>query len=268
MSPSSSGTTSGHDIYLDRSGPHAVLRLNRPEKRNALNLAMWQRMIELLKEAEADPSIRVLIVAGEGNAFAAGADIDEMKAVFADPAIAKNIAEITYESQKALHRFPKPTIAMIRGACVGGGCGIALCCDLRFADTSAKLGITPGKLGLIYSLADTKRLVEAVGPSTAKDILYTGRIIPADEAQGLHLIDRLIEPDALEATVHTFADEICATSPFSAESTKRIVHMILDGETDDTAATRDLFIHSFSGDDFREGFTAFTEKRAPNFDKT
>lgn len=256
------------DIYLDKSGPHAVLRLNRPDKRNALNLDMWRRMIELLADAEADPDVRLLIVTGEGRSFAAGADIDEMKAVFDDPDTAATIAEVTYQSQKALHRFPKPTIAMIRGACVGGGCGIALCCDLRFADTSAKVGITPGKLGLIYSLSDTKRLVDAVGPSTAKDILYTGRIIEAEEAKVLGLLDRLVAVDALEAEVHTFADQVCAASQFSAESTKHIVQMILDGAVDDTPQTRALFVKSFSGDDFREGFEAFTEKRSPNFGKS
>lgn len=254
-------------IYLDRSGPHAVLRLNRPDKRNALNLGMWQRMIELLEEAEADPSIRLLIVTGEGKAFAAGADITEMQAVFEDPAMAETIAEVTYQSQKALHRFPKPTIAMIRGACVGGGCGIALCCDMRFADTSAKLGITPGKLGLIYSLADTKRLVEAVGASSAKDILYTGRIIPADEAKDLGLVDRLYAEDELEAQVQAFADEVCAASQFSAQSTKHIIHMIQDGAADDTPDTRALFVDAFSGADFNEGFTAFGEKRKPDFNK-
>jgi len=255
-------------IYLDRSGPHAVLRLNRPDKRNALNLGMWQRMIELLAEAEADPAIRLLIVTGEGKAFAAGADITEMQAVFEDPAMAETIAEVTYQSQKALHRFPKPTIAMIRGACVGGGCGIALCCDLRFADTSAKMGITPGKLGLIYSLADTKRLVEAVGASSAKDILYTGRIIAAEEAKDMGLIDRLCAEEDLDTEVQKFADQICAASQFSAESTKHIIHMIQDGVVDDTSDTRALFVKSFAGADFNEGFTAFTEKRTPNFSKS
>ena len=255
-------------ITLDRKESHAVLRLNRPDKRNALNLAMWRRMIELLAEAETDPDISVLVVTGEEKAFAAGADIEEMKAVFEDATIAATIAEETYAAQNALHRFPKPTIAMIRGACVGGGCGIALCCDLRFADNTAKLGITPGKLGLVYSLADTKRLVDAVGPSTAKDILYTGRIVDAEEAITLGLIDRLIDADGLEDEVSAFVNSICSTSQFSARSTKQIVQMILDGHTDDTPDTRQLFIDAFSGEDFKEGFSAFTEKRKPEFRKS
>jgi len=175
---------------------------------------------------------------------------------------------VTYDALKVLHRFPKPTIAMIRGACVGGGCGIALCCDLRFADTTAKLGITPGKLGLVYSLADTKRLIDAVGPARAKDILYTGRILTAEDALSAGLLNRLVEPDDLERTVTAFADDICKASQFSAEATKKIAGMILDGAADDTPETRQLFIDSFSGDDFHEGFTAFKEKRTPDFGKT
>lgn len=252
-------------ITLERKDTHAILCLNRPDKRNALNLDMWQRMTALLNEAADDPSVRLLVVTGAGNTFAAGADIEEMEAVFNDPATASAIAEVTYTAQKTLHAFPKPTVAMIRGACVGGGCGIALCCDLRFADTSAKLGITPGKLGLVYSLADTKRLIEAVGSSTAKDILYTGRIIDAVEAKALGLVNRLTEPDALANEVDDFIAMVCGASQFSAQSTKKIVHMILDGASDDTPETRDLFVKAFSGADFKEGFTAFTEKRKPDF---
>jgi len=252
-------------IFLDKSGPHAVLKLNRPDKRNALNLDMWRRMADLLAEAESDPEVRLLVITGAGHAFTAGADISEMEAVFEDKTIAKTIAQVTYDSQKALYRFPKPTIAMLRGACIGGGCGIALCCDFRFADTTAKLGITPGKLGLVYSLADTKRLFDAVGPSSAKDILYTGRILTAEEALKISLIDRLSEPENLDTEVQFFADQICAASQFSARATKAIVQKILEGSRDDTAETRQLFIDAFSGDDFHEGFTAFIEKRKPEY---
>ncbi|MCB2109048.1 MAG: enoyl-CoA hydratase/isomerase family protein [Rhodobacteraceae bacterium] len=252
-------------IYLNRDGAVGTIHLNRPDKRNALNGAMWQRLATLIAEADADPQIKVIVITGEGQAFAAGADIDEFNAVFTDPSAAETTAAITYQAQKALHRNLKPTIAKIRGACVGGGCGIALCCDLRFADTSAKLGITPGKLGLIYSLSDTKRLVDLVGPAKAKDILYTGRILGAEEALSIGLIDRLVAPEALDETVNAFAAEICAASQFSARGTKRITQMILDGADDDTAETRALFVEAFSGADFKEGFTAFGEKRKPKF---
>lgn len=252
-------------VYLSRDGAVATIHLNRPHKRNALNGAMWQRLAALVDDTDRDPAVKVVVVTGEGQSFAAGADIDEFAAVLADPAAAETTAAITYQAQKRLARNAKPTIAKIRGACVGGGCGIALCCDLRFADATAKLGITPGKLGLIYSLSDTKRLVDLVGPAKAKDILYTGRILGADEALAIGLLDRLVAPEALDATVTDYAAEICAASQFSARGTKRIVQMILDGAADDDAETRALFVRAFAGADFKEGFTAFGEKRKPRF---
>lgn len=252
-------------VTLSRDGAVGTILLNRPDKRNALNSAMWQRLGSLVDEADADPAIKVIVVTGAGQAFAAGADIDEFEAVFADRRAAEATAAITYQAQKKLHRNRKPTIAKIRGACVGGGCGIALCCDLRFADTTAKLAITPGKLGLIYSLADTKRLIDLVGPATAKDILYTGRILDGAEAHRVGLLDRLIEPDKLDDTVASYAADICAASQFSARGTKQIAQMILDGVDDDTAVTRKLFVDAFAGADFKEGFTAFRAKRKPNF---
>lgn len=256
---------SAEAVTLSRTGPVATITLNRPEKRNALNGAMWQRLQALIEETDADPAVKVVVVTGEGQAFAAGQDIDEFGAVFSDPRAAELAAAITYQAQKRLHRNAKPTIAKIRGACVGGGCGIALCCDLRFADTTAKLGITPGKLGLIYSVADTKRLMDAVGPAKAKDILYTGRILEAAEALQIGLVDRVVEPDQLDKAVEDYTAQIAAASQFSARGTKKIVQMILDGVSDDDAGTRRMFVEAFAGPDFKEGFTAFGEKRKPKF---
>jgi len=250
---------------MDREGAVATIHLNRPDKRNALSVAMWRELLACVEKANTDAAVKVIVVTGEGQAFAAGADIDEFKQTFTDPAAADAVAEVTYSAQKRLHRNAKPTIAKIRGACVGGGCGVALCCDLRFADTTAKLGITPGKLGLIYTVADTKRLVDAVGPAAAKDILYTGRILDASEALSVGLIDRLLAPADLDQAVADYAAAICAASQFSARGTKEIVQMILDGADDDTPKTRKLFVDAFSGPDFKEGFTAFAEKRKPKF---
>ncbi len=252
-------------VYMDRDGAVATIHLNRPEKRNALSQAMWLRLAELVQEADADQSVKVIVVTGEGQAFAAGADIDEFRQTFTDPKAAEATADITYRVQKILHRNAKPTIAKIRGACVGGGCGVALCCDMRFADTTAKMGITPAKLGLIYTVTDTSRLVDAVGPAKAKDILYTGRILDAEEAFRIGLVDRLVAPGDLDAVVAEYAAQICATSQFTARGTKKIVQMLLDGEIDDNAETRAMFVDAFKGEDFKEGFAAFTEKRKPNF---
>jgi enoyl-CoA hydratase/carnithine racemase len=252
-------------IYVDRTGAVATLHLNRPAKRNALNLDMWQRLITVVDALDEDPAVKVIVVTGAGQAFAAGADIDEFEKSFADPKVAEAVAETTYQAQRRLARNAKPTIAKIRGACIGGGCGIALCCDLRFADPTAKLAITPAKLGLIYSLADTKRLVDTVGPARAKDILYTGRILDAAEALAVGLVDRVVPAADLDAAVETYAGQIAEASQFSVRGTKQIIHMILDGATDDTAETRRHFVRAFSEPDFKEGFAAFTGKRKPVF---
>ncbi len=252
-------------VYARRDGAIATLHLNRPAKRNALTLEMWRRLMALVEEADRDTAVKVIVVTGEGDTFAAGADIDEFEQTFSDPKVADQVAEITYESQKRLARNMKPTIAKVRGACVGGGCGIAICCDFRFADETAKFAITPAKLGIIYSVADTKRLVDTVGAARAKDILYTGRILDAEEARSVGLVDKVVPAAELDAVVLAYANQIAAASQFTARGAKRIVQMILDGAEDDTRETRRLFVDAFSGPDFKEGFAAFAQKRKPNF---
>ena len=252
-------------IYLDRDGAIATIHLNRPGKRNALDSGMWARLIDLVDAADADPAVKVIVVTGEGGTFAAGSDIEELGRSLHDPAVSERAGDVTYRSQMRLRRAAKPPIAKIRGACVGGGCGIALCCDLRFADTSAQFGITPGKLGLIYSVADTKRLVDVVGQARAKDILYTGRIFGAAEALDYGLIDWLVEPKELDKAVADYTGQICDASQVSARANKEIIHAILDGLADDTPRTRRLFVDGFKGADFKEGQTAFMEKRKPKF---
>lgn len=256
---------SNDSIFMDRNGSVATIHLNRPAKRNALNLDMWRGLQAAVEAADQDPVVKLIVVTGEGGAFAAGADIEEFGKTFTDPDAAATAAQVTYQAQKRLYRAIKPTIAKISGACVGGGCGIALCCDMRFADTTARFGITPAKLGLFYTLSDTKRLVDAVGPSRAKDILYTGRILDASEALTIGLIDRLLAPEQLESAVADYAAEVCAASQFSVRSTKRVVQDILDGQADDGPENLKKFADAFSGEDFKEGHTAFIKKRKPKF---
>jgi len=152
-------------VYLEREGCTAHLVLNRPEKRNALNGVMWAAIPGLLAEAAADDGVRVLVLRGAGGAFAAGADISEFEQVYATPDSAAAYSRSIAEALDALAAFAKPTLAMIDGACVGGGCGLALACDLRFAAQGSKFGITPGKLGLAYTLNDTRRPIRSMTPA-------------------------------------------------------------------------------------------------------
>jgi enoyl-CoA hydratase/carnithine racemase len=252
-------------IYLERDGAVAQLVLNRPDKRNALTEAMWEAIPALLKEAAADAALRVLIVRGEGGAFAAGADIGEFEEVYATRERAAAYSQKIARALDSVAGFPLPTLARIEGACVGGGCGLALACDLRYAATGSRFGITPGKLGLAYTLNDTKRLMDAVGPSAAKDILFTGRLIDAEQAIAIGLIDRAVSPEELDPTVTAFTDAVSAASSHSARVSKQIIQMVLSGVHQDTAETRALFLDAFQGLDFKEGYRAFMEKRRPDF---
>jgi enoyl-CoA hydratase/carnithine racemase len=256
---------SSEAVYLERDGAAAHLVLNKPEKKNALSEAMWRAIPKLLAEAEADPDIRLLVVRGAGGAFAAGADISEFEEVYATAERAADYSRAIAAALDGLAAFPRPTLAAIEGACVGGGCGIALACDLRFAATGSKFGITPGKLGLVYTLNDTKRLIDAVGVSAAKDILFTGRILTGEEALSLGLIDRLTALDALGGAVTAFRDQVSATSAVSARITKQIIARIQAGQGEDDAETRKLFLDAFQGADFQEGYQAFLGKRKPEF---
>jgi enoyl-CoA hydratase/carnithine racemase len=252
-------------VYLERQGAVAHLILNAPKKRNALSEAMWRALPPLLAEADVDPDIRLLVVRGEGGAFAAGADISEFEAVYATPERAADYSKAIATALDGLANFPKPTLAAIDGACVGGGCALALACDLRFAADGSKFGITPAKMGLAYPLNDTRRLIAAVGVSAAKDILFTGRLMQAVEALHIGLIDRLVERGELDEAVELFAQQIIATSPRTARVTKQIIARIIAGQDEDDDATRQLFLDAFKSEDFSEGYRAFIEKRAPKF---
>lgn len=253
------------DIQITRDGATATLLLNRPDKRNALTVAMWRAIPELLAPLTQDRTLRLLIVRGAGGVFAAGADIAEFETIYATREAAIENHLIIQAAMTAVETFPAPTVAAIEGACVGGGCGLALACDLRYAADTARLGITPGKLGLAYGVSDTRRLVNAVGLSAAKDILFTGRLLDAAEALRVGLVDKVTPTPDLAPTLAHLTLQLAQASSHTARTTKTILAMLKAGVRDDTDETRALFADAFEGDDFKEGFRAFLEKRAPKF---
>lgn len=247
-------------IRLERHGAIAHLVIDRAGKRNAITQAMWEVVPDLIGEAMADDTVRVLILrAAEPGAFSAGADIAEFGEGARDPDWrARNQAAIA-AAQLALAGAAKPTVAAIEGDCVGGGCGLAIACDLRVATGAARFGITPAKLGLVYSLHDTKLLVDLVGPAQAKRILFTAQLIDADEAYRIGLVD------LLDADAPALAETIAGNSAHTVREAKAMVRRIGHGQAEDDAATRALFAQAFTLPDFAEGVGAFLAKRRPLF---
>ena len=241
------------------------LVLSQPARRNALDAAMWAHLPVILGEAAQTKSLRALIVRGEGEHFASGADISEFETLYATAASAKKISDDIAAGFEALAEFPMPTIAMIRGACVGGGCGLALCCDIRFADNTSKYAITPAKLGLVYPFSDVQRLIETVGIPNAKDMLLSARLIQAKPARKMGLINQLFKVDNLEEKTLDYAQGLVALSPESLRITKKMFAAYQAGQTGETPQSMEWFLDGFSSADFKEGYKAFLKKRKPDF---
>ncbi|HET8729446.1 MAG TPA: enoyl-CoA hydratase-related protein [Alphaproteobacteria bacterium] len=253
-------------IRLIRDGAVATLVLDRPDKHNAMTFAMWRALPELVAEAEADTAVKVMVVRGGGDtAFSAGADIAEFENLYATAEAARAYNAAVRGGLAALETAAKPSIALVNGLCVGGGCGIALACDLRFAAEGARFGITPAKLGLVYAYPDTKRLVDTVGPARAKDLLFSGRLVGAREALGFGLIDRIAPADRLAGILEEYLAMLVGASQYSVRAAKRIIRGVNEGVPADDNALRAVFEGAFEGEDFREGYRAFLEKRPPRF---
>ncbi|MQA80106.1 MAG: enoyl-CoA hydratase [Streptosporangiales bacterium] len=256
------------DVYLEARDGVATIVLNRPAKRNAITYAMWVELAELLARFAKDDALRVLVLRGAGDAaFSAGADISEFQTLRASSEGTKSYDAAAAKAQDALATLVKPSIAMIQGACVGGGCGLALSCDLRFCDTSAKFAITPARLGIVYPVAVTKRLVDLVGAAHAKSILFTGMTIGARRAYEIGLVQDVHE-GSLERHVTEYAEAVSSRAQYSVQGTKRVVEMLLGGLTRETEETLALRRAAFDTEDYREGVRAFLEKRKPVFKGT
>ncbi|SDI16073.1 Enoyl-CoA hydratase/carnithine racemase [Sinosporangium album] len=246
----------GFDLALDRDAAVATLRLNRPEKRNAITAQMWRDLPGILGRLAEDPTVRVLILTGAGGTFCAGADISEIVAL----GDGGDDTGATVAAESALLEFPKPSIAMIEGYCVGGGCQLALACDLRIASDSARFGITPAKLGIVYPHSSTHRLVRQVGPSAAKLLLFSADLVDASWALRVGLVDETAVPEDLTARVHALAGAMVGRSQLTLAATKEVI----DGRADD-ARFREWQKRSRESGELAEGVAAFLERRPPSF---
>ena len=244
------------------------LIFNQPEKHNALSLEMTVRALEVVEEFNADDDLRVLVLAGAGEkAFVSGADISEFDKRRNNAETAAEYANISNRMFDAVYDSPKPTIAMVNGYCFGGGVALAASCDLRYCSDDGLFAIPAARLGIGYRVSFTRRVVDLVGPATAKEILYTARRYGAEEAAAIGLVNRVYPKASLEEEVTAIAGKIAENAPLSIRATKTMVSELLTGDPDIARCEEAIRICSDSND-FAEGRKAFAEKRPPVFTGT
>ncbi|NUK36789.1 enoyl-CoA hydratase/isomerase family protein [Streptomyces lunaelactis] len=230
----------------------ATVVISNPDKRNAMTAGMWRALPELLGQLAADDAVRALVLTGEGSTFCAGADISSLR----EPGEAPQ--SLAVRAEEALAAFPKPTLAAVRGYCVGGGCQLAAACDLRFAEEDALFGVTPAKLGIVYPASSTRRLVALVGPAAAKYLLFSGELIGTERALRTGLVDEVLPAGELGKRVAEFTRIVASRSQLTQAAAKEFA----TGRTDRDAHWEEQ--QRGSGDP-AEGVAAFLERRVPRF---
>jgi enoyl-CoA hydratase/carnithine racemase len=230
----------------------ATVVIEHPVKRNAMTAAMWRTLPPLLDSLAADPAVRVLVLTGAGGTFCAGADISTLRDS------SEEAQRLAVAAEEALAAFPKPTLAAIRGYCVGGGAQLAAACDLRFAEEGALFGVTPARLGIVYPSSSTRRLTALVGPATAKYLLFSGEFIDAERALRTGLVDEVLTEGELDKRVAEFTRILASRSQLTQAAAKEFA----DGRADRDAHWAE---QARSGADTAEGVAAFLEGRQPRF---
>jgi enoyl-CoA hydratase/carnithine racemase len=253
-------------LRLDLDGPLAWIVADNAPRMNAFTASMWEALPGLVSAAEADDRVRVLILRGAGTrAFSAGADISEFESVRTGDK-AKAYDALSDLAFRALIGARKPTIAMIHGFCLGGGLGVAACCDLRIADAKAEFAIPAAKLGIGYNARWVRPLLAILPPPRVKELLFTGRRVPISEAQAMGLVNRTVAEDELEAVTRALALEIAANAPLTIHAAKLAIDELWrHPESPDTASLDAAVGACFDSEDYAEGRRAFLEKRRPQF---
>lgn len=242
-------------VTVEVTGPVATVVISNPARRNAMTYDMWRRLPLLLDQLEAEPAVRVLVLTGAGDTFCAGADLGDL-----DESLAAGDASIAVAAEERLAAFGKPTVAAVRGACVGGGCQLAVACDLRIVAADARFGVPPARLGLVYPAPTTRRLAALVGPAAAKYLLFTGELVDAERAARIGLADEVVPADRLGDRVAGLTGSIAARSQLSVVAAKEIV----DGRAD-PARVDWWYGQVRASGEAREGVAAFHERRPARF---
>jgi enoyl-CoA hydratase/carnithine racemase len=252
------------ELLYERRGAIAFLTFNRPQARNALTWPMYEGLYACCEHVDADERVRVLVLRGAGDkAFVSGTDISQFRA-FNTPEDALNYERNNNRYAGRLESLSKPTIASIRGACTGGGAAFALCCDFRLATPDVRFGVPIARtLGNILSTQNFVRLVSLIGPGRTKDLIFTARLIGADEGKSIGVFNEIVEPDQLEARTLELAEQIAGNAPLTLRAAKMAVQRIVNKMRLEEA--EDLVLMCYMSEDFREGVSAFLEKRKPQW---
>ena len=252
-------------IDARKDGAIGWMIFNNPARRNAVSIGMWQAMPGVLDEFAADPQIRVVVLAGAGDkAFVSGADISQFESERSGPEAVQRYEELAEGAQLKLQTFDKPTLAMVRGFCLGAGINIANVCDLRIAGDDARFGIPAAKMGLGYRASSMKSLVDVVGAAYAREIMITARQFSAAEAKEMGLVHRVVPAAELEKSAREYCEAIAANAPLTMRAAKRIIREISRSQYD-AALCKRWVKECFDSADYAEGRKAFMDKRKPVF---
>ncbi len=240
---------------------------NNPDRRNALSLEMWEAIAAILDAFQRDGAVRVIVMKGAGDkAFVSGADISQFEDQRKNAEQAERYSAMSAGARQKLADLDKPLIAMIRGYCLGGGLSVAMSADIRVASEDSKFGIPAARLGIAYGYESLEQLVNLVGPSFAKEILFSARHFSAEEALRIGLVNRVVPVDELEETVCELADTIASNAPLSVRATKMTIAEVLkDPSARNLEAVEQIVKTCFDSQDYTEGRQAFIEKRKPRF---
>ena len=254
-------------VLARKDGAVGWITFNNPARRNAMSHDMWQAVPKVLEAYAADPDIRLVVLTGAGDkAFVSGADISQFEDQRANQQANDRYGGLVAGATAALTNFPKPTLAMIRGFCIGGGLAVALSCDMRITADDGRFGIPAARLGLGYGFDGLRVLMGVVGPAFAKEIMFTARQFTAAEALAMGLVNRVVPVAELEATVADYAAMIAANAPMTVAASKLAVNEALkDAGKRDMAAVHAATDACFNSADYAEGRAAFMEKRKAVF---
>ncbi len=265
ISPPYTSTTERVEVWTESSTLH--IRFNNPARHNALSVDMWEAVPPLLAQAELDDAIRLVVFSGAGEkAFVSGADITQFEDMRAAQEAVKYYEAMAEASLMSIYNCRKPTLALIRGYCIGGGVNVAISCDIRLASTDSVFSIPAARLGLGYRYSALKNLVNLIGVGAAKDLFFTARRIDAAEAKALGLVTRLAEPAELAALLAQYTGAMAENAPITVQAGKAIMAEILKPSPDlDMALCKEQIRQCFESEDYAEGRKAFMEKRKPVF---